>query len=243
MTGKSDFRAVAGKTAGRRGRGQALEKSPGCGTRVADSRNPVSALLGTHDASARVLTLPTPVNSTLRCGRSAGFPGRGAARKRCAAEPGSLRIQKFVRSRICGTPLRCVRAAARRGHRYKRNFTARSRPEFGRVWRGSFWGEYECRNCCRSCSRLALSRLLQFLCLPHSRNSRARTSARNAARCRATAKTCASQAACQSAIRPAQNSNLAPKAEEKGGPARSPPFLPALSFANLGAGGRNLAPG
>jgi len=44
MTEKQVLRPLAGKTVRGRGRGQALENSPGSAARVSDSQKPVSAL-------------------------------------------------------------------------------------------------------------------------------------------------------------------------------------------------------
>ena len=67
---------IAGETARERARGQALEKSPGCGTRVSDSQKPLSALRRRRGVKGLVMAIPTAVNSTLGRVRSAGAGGR-----------------------------------------------------------------------------------------------------------------------------------------------------------------------
>jgi hypothetical protein len=57
--------------------------------------------------------------------RCQGVPGRSAARKRCAADPGSLQIQNFVPPRISAAPLAALVLGRIRDHAKKKGGPAK----------------------------------------------------------------------------------------------------------------------
>jgi hypothetical protein len=139
------------KIARGRRRGQALEKSSGCGSGVADSQNRVSALRRRQDVRERAPRIPTAVNSTLR-----RVPYLGGVKK-------------------CSKPEALVARLSPHARLFPSLFRGRSRNVKGRMDRGGAWLSS------RVCARLCAKKTCEQVCLKVSETANAKNIAcRNA---------------------------------------------------------------